>query len=221
MKKILVSVLAVIAFSMTSNAQLWFGGSISARHTGGVEKKAVDPMDPTKTTDLKDPKTNFFSIAPKIGFGLNEKLSVGIAPSFSTSTTAKVDKDNLFKTNTFGVTPFVRYTFVEFGSFGILAEADLPIDFSTNKMIVNGTETKGNPSSSFGINVTPWITYSVSDNFSLECGLNFFGFSASHDVTKDQNDKDHKWINNSIRFNGNTANLVNVGGMTIGFIYKL
>lgn len=221
MKKILVSVLAVIAFSMTSNAQLWFGGSISARHTGGVEKEAVDPMDPTKTTDLDDPKTNAFQITPKIGFGLNEKLSVGIAPSFSTTTTAKVDKNNLTKSNTFGVTPFVRYTFIEFGNFGVLAEADLPFTFGNGKTIVNGTETKANPTSSFGLTVTPWLTYSISDNFSLECGLNFFGLTASHNVTKDQNNKDHKWVNNSIRFNGNTANLVNVGGMTIGFIYKL
>ena len=130
MKKILVSVLAVIAFSMTSNAQLWFGGSISARHTGGVEKKAIDPMDPTKTTDIDAAKTNAFAIAPKIGFALSEKFSVGAALNFSTSTTGKIDKNNLTKNNAFGVEPFVRYTFAEFGNFGVLAEASLPIDFT-------------------------------------------------------------------------------------------
>lgn len=221
MKKILVSVLAVIAFSMTSNAQLWFGGSISARHTGGVEKKAIDPMDPTKTTDIDAAKTNAFAIAPKIGFALSEKFSVGAALNFSTSTTGKIDKNNLTKNNAFGVEPFIRYTFAEFGNFGVLAEASLPIDFTNGKFIVNGTETKADPSSSFGLAVMPWLTYSVSDNFSLECGLNFLRLSAIHTVTKDQADKDHKWVNNTIGCNANTANLLNVGGMTIGFIYKL
>ena len=151
---------------------------------------------------------------------MNEKLSVGIAPSFSTSTSSKVDKDNLIKTNTFGVIPFVRYTFVEFGNFGILAEADLPISFGNGKWVMNGTETKMNPTSSFGLTVTPWLTYSVSDNFSLECGLNFLRLYATHDVEKDQSDKDHKWVDNAMGCGVNSS-LVNVGGMTIGFIYKL
>lgn len=218
MKKILVSVLAVIAFSMTSNAQLWFGGNVSASHSGSLEKKHVYPGGTTVDTVLT--KSNSFTIAPKIGFGLNEKLSVGIAPSFSTSTSSKVDKDNLIKTNTFGVIPFVRYTFVEFGNFGILAEADLPISFGNGKWVMNGTETKMNPTSSFGLTVTPWLTYSVSDNFSLECGLNFLRLYATHDVEKDQSDKDHKWVDNAMGCGVNSS-LVNVGGMTIGFIYKL
>jgi len=220
MKKILVSVLAVIAFSMTSNAQLWFGGSISARHTGGVEKKAIDPMDPTKTTDIDAAKTNAFAIAPKIGFALSEKFSVGAALNFSTSTTGKIDKNNLTKNNAFGVEPFVRYTFAEFGNFGVLAEASLPISFGNGKWVMNGTETKINPTSSFGLTVTPWLTYSVSDNFSLECGLNFLRLYATHDVEKDQSDKDHKWVDNTMGCGVNSS-LVNVGGMTIGFIYKL
>ncbi|MBP5370612.1 MAG: outer membrane beta-barrel protein [Bacteroidales bacterium] len=221
MKKVLISVVAMVAFAMTSNAQLWLGGSVSASHRGGVEKNAVDPADPSKTTDLDNPKSNDFSIAPKIGFGLNEKLSVGAELNFATSTTGKVDKDNLSKDNSFGVTPFVRYTFVEFGKFGVLAEAGLPILFTSGKTVLGGTETKNNPSSMFGLSVTPWLTYNATDHFSLECGLNFLGLSAFHTVTKDQNDKDHKWVNNRMGCNANTANLATVGGITIGFIYKL
>ena len=218
MKKILVSVLAVIAFSMTSNAQLWFGGNVSVAHSGNLEKKYVYPGG--NTVDTVITKSNSFRIAPKIGFGLNEKLSVGIAPSFSTTTAAKIDKNNYTKTNTFGVTPFVRYTFIEFGNFGVLAEADVPFTFGNGKMVVNGTETKLNPTSSFGLTVTPWLTYSVSDNFSLECGLNFLRLYATHEVEKDQSDKDHKMVDNAMGCGVNSS-LVNVGGLTIGFIYKL
>lgn len=221
MKKVLVSVVAMVAFAMTSNAQLWVGGNVSASHRGGVEKKAVDPNDPTQTTDLDNPKTNDFSIAPKIGFGLNEKLSVGAELNFATSTTGKVDKDNLSKDNTFGVTPFVRYTFVEFGKFGVLAEASVPILFTSGKTVAAGTDTKNNPSSSFGLFVTPYLTYNATEKISLECGLDFMTLYANHSVTKDQADKDHKWVNNRMGINANSANLATVGALTVGFIYKL
>lgn len=221
MKKVLVSVVAMVAFAMTSNAQLWFGGSISASHTGGVEKNVVDPMDPTKKTDIDDPKSNSFGIAPKIGFGLSEKLSVGAELNFSTSTFGKTDKDNLTKTNSFGITPFVRYTFVEFDKFGVLAEAGLPFIFNSGKSVVAGTSTKADPSHSFGLYVEPVLQYNVSDNFALECGLNFMSMNFTHSVAKDNDDDEYKGVDNRFRIGANTANLVNVGAITIGFIYKL
>lgn len=216
MKKVLVSVVAVLAFALTSNAQLWIGGSIGASHTGGVEKN--DPLN--GGDDTKYAKTNRVSISPKIGVDLSDKLAVGFAVNYSTSTTGKMDKDNKTKTNVAGVTPFLRYTFAEFGKFGILAEVGVPVSYEFGKIVAGGNDTKTNRTLSYGLDVAPWLTYGVSDNFSLECGLNFMGLYATHSVETDQNDKDHKWKNNTMGIRANSANLVNVGGLTIGFIYK-
>ena len=54
MKKVLVSVMAVLAFALTSNAQIWIGGNIGASHTGGVIKN--DPLN--GGDDSKLAKTN-------------------------------------------------------------------------------------------------------------------------------------------------------------------
>ena len=72
MKKVLVSVVAVLAFALTSNAQLWIGGNIGASHTGGVIKN--DPLNGGDDTKLA--KTNRVSIAPKIVFQLLRKSAL-------------------------------------------------------------------------------------------------------------------------------------------------
>ena len=215
MKKVLVSVVAVLAFALTSNAQLWIGGNIGASHTGGVVKN--DPLNGGDDTKLA--KTNRVSIAPKIGVDLSDKLAVGFSVDYTRSTTAKIDKDNRTIDNYAGLTPFLRYTLVEFGKFGVLAEVGVPINYDFGKTIANGSSTKADPTFSYGLNVAPWLQYDASDNFVLECGLNFMGLNATRTIRTDQADKDHKWKNTTMGLNAR-SNLVNVGALTIGFIYK-
>ena len=216
MKKVLVSVMAVLAFALTSNAQIWIGGNIGASHTGGVIKN--DPLN--GGDDSKLAKTNRVSIAPKIGVDLSDKLAVGFSVDYTRSTTGKIDKDNRTIANTAGLTPFLRYTFVEFGKFGVLAEVGVPVSYQFGKGIAGGTATKTDPTLSYGLNVAPWLQYEASDNFVLECGLNFMGLNATRTITTDQSDKDHKWKNTNMGINARSS-LVNVGALTIGFIYKL
>ena len=215
MKKVLVSVVAVLAFALTSNAQLWIGGNIGASHTGGVIKN--DPLN--GGDDTKQAKRNQVSIAPKIGVDLSDKLAVGFSVDYTRTTTGKIDKDNRTIDNYAGITPFLRYTLVEFGKFGVLAEVGVPINYDFGKTIANGSSTKADPTFSYGLNVAPWLQYDASDNFVLECGLNFMGLNATRTITTDQADKDHKWKNTTMGLNAR-SNLVNVGALTIGFIYK-
>ncbi len=219
MKKILLS-MALMAFIGSANAQLWFGGGISFSHDGGAVK--------TDKIDHKTDGTSTISFAPMAGFDLSEKLSVGGKLNFRTSTNKFYsydadDKETVSKliSNTVGVTPFARYRFVEFNKFGLLAEAGLPISFASTKNDNGSQTTKGDPNTSIGLYVTPMLTYSLNDNFQLECGLNFLSLNVNHSVTKDRDDNKNKTISNSFDFGVDTRNVATVGWLTIGFIYKL
>lgn len=219
MKKLLL-VLAIAAMATTTNAQLWFGGSIGLSHSGGVEK--------SKHGDVDKPSSNSFSFAPMVGFDLNDKLAVGGKLNFASVSTKTKNTDfegneTEVKTSvsTFGVTPFARYKVVEFNKFGLVAEAGLPIASTSTKNSVGGKSTKGDPTTSVGLYVTPLLTYSLNDNFQLECGLDFLSLSATHSVTKDRDDSNNKDITNTFDFGANTRTVATVGRITIGFIYKL
>ena len=122
--------------------------------------------------------------------------------------------------STMGVTPFARYKFAEFNKFGIVAEAGLPVYLTLSKND-NGNTTQKDKQTSISLYVTPLLTYSLNDHFQLECGLNFLSLNAYHSVIKARDDRDYKNTQNSVRFGANTNDVVNVGNITIGFIYKL
>lgn len=220
MKKLFLSVLAIAAMATTANAQLWVGGGIGLSHNGGAIK--------TDDTKHKTPSSSAFSFAPMVGFDLSEQFSVGGKLNFRTTTNKNYaydfdDKETVSKstTNTVGVTPFARYKFVEFNKFGLLAEAGLPIAYASSKTDNGSQTTKGDPTTSVGLYVVPMLTYSLNDNFQLECGLNFLSLDATHSVTKDRDDSKNKVISNSFDFGVDTRNVATTGWITIGFIYKL
>lgn len=219
MKKILLS-MALMAFIGSANAQLWLGGGISFSHNGGSTK--------TANTDYKVAGSSSFSLEPMAGFDLSDKLSVGGKLSLASSTRKNYtydadDKETVSKstTNTVGVIPFVRYKFVEFNKFGLLAEAGLPIANESAKIDNGSNTTKGDPTTSFGLYVVPMLTYGLNDNFQLECSLDFLALNASHSVTKDRDDSKNKSISNSFDFGADTRNVATLGWIKIGFIYKL
>ena len=220
MKKIILSVLAIAAMATTANAQLWFGGSLGLRHNDAVTK--------TSDTKHKAGSANSFSFAPMVGFDLNEQLSIGGKLSLVTTSQKNYsydmdDKETVLKnaSDIIGVTPFARYKFAEFNKFGLVAEAGLPISYTSAKTDITNTTSKETSQTSLGLYVEPILTYSLNDHFQLECGLNFLSLNANHSVTKDLDNSKNKNTSNSFRFGANTHNVVNVGDITIGFIYKL
>ena len=222
MKKIFLSVLAIAAMAATANAQLWFGGSVSFSHSGGEQKK-----DDNK---FQTPKSSAFSFAPVVGFDLSEQLSVGGKLNFRTSTnksyvyygtdTQVTENVSEGKSNSVDAIPFARYKFAEFNKFGLVAEAGLPFSYNSAKTD-NGSTTLKSAQTSIGLYVEPILTYGLNDHFQLECGLNFLSLNANHSVTKDPDNSKNKNTSTSFRFGASTNNVVNVGGITIGFIYKL
>lgn len=217
MKKVLFSVVAIVAFAMSANAQLFIGGSLSATTSSTKNCFNSDILDDTKEVN------SGLEFGPKIGYQLSDKFAVGGVIELSTTKTTpdkEADKKVWTKENSWAVAPFVRYTFISFGNFNVKGEAKAGFGMSTPKYNDGSDKTKGDKTTTLALSVAPLLSYSISDHFDLETSLNFLSLSLTHEVTKDQNDKDVKTIENECGFSASSYNVKNTGYMTIGFIYK-
>jgi len=217
MKKVLIS-LAAIAFAVSANAQLFIGGSLSANTTATPSSYVVG-----STVVESKPTSSTLSFAPVVGFELSDKFAVGGMLSLSTSKSVsdkEVSKDVWTKTNAWSVAPFVRYTFVTFGDFALKAQAVASVYQSTPVTNAGSGKTKGWRTTTLSLNVAPIVSYSLNEHFDLEANLNFFGLTASTSTSKDPDEKDNKNTSNYLGLTANSSNVVTLGSIRIGFIYK-
>ena len=223
MKKILLS-MALMAFIGSANAQLWFGGSVGFNQNSNKTVKKPKGGDETKSKAV----TTSFTFSPKVGFQLSDELEVGGMITLASSKTfadKEEDKDNWTKTSSWAIAPFARYKFVSFGKFSLKAVAAMSFGQDSPKSsVVVGGETKktdGDKTTTIALDVYPMMSYTLSDHFDLEAGLNFFGLTASSSITKDADNSNNKDVNNTFRLMGSSDNVLTTGFVTIGFIYKL
>lgn len=144
MKKVLFMV-AFLATSMIASAQIYVGGSV------GFNK-----------TDNNGAKTTTYTIAPEVGYTLNDSWSFGAVFEYS-------DMDN--DLDNYSVNPYARYTFYRAGAFS---------------MFVDGTAKVGkiNDETGWGVGAKPGIAYSLNEKFSIVSHLGYIGYQDNDDVTK-------------------------------------
>lgn len=217
MKKVLIS-LAAIAFAVSANAQLFIGGSLAANGSSNPSSAVVG-----STVVESKPTSSTLAFSPVVGYELSDKLAVGGMLSLATSksvTDKEVDKKTWSKSNAWSIAPFVRYTFVTFGDFALKAEAVASFGQSTPVKNVSSTKTKGWRTTTLSLNVAPIVSYSLNEHFDLEANLNFFGLTALTSTSKDPDEKDNKNTSNYLGLTANSSNVVTLGSIRIGFIYK-
>ncbi len=156
MKKIMMT-LAAVCVAATMNAQVWVGGSLSfsSDHING-----------------NDNSDKVFTIAPEIGYNLDENLSVAVALAYSHNNPA-----NGAITNTFGIEPYARYTFCKAGNFSVFVDGGL----SYATIHTQGVDDNLN---ALGVFVKPGIAYAVSDKVGLVAHLGK-GLTYTHSWMKD------------------------------------
>jgi hypothetical protein len=219
MKKLFITIALALATAVACNAQYFVGGSLGlSTHSSKTE------IDGYGT--VKSPSTFGFSITPKVGYYLNPKVAVGLSASFgySDSTIYTTTPKTEVKTYSWSVSPFARYSFLQFGKFSVLAEATVGINGSSLKTketsTVDGISTFG-----YGVNVAPILSYDISKKFSLETKLNFLALGFNYTKTKTPAEISATGTEQNVKesdfgFGVNSNNLVTVGDITIGAIYK-
>lgn len=173
MKKVLLT-LALAAFAMTANAQLVIGGNINASHDNWHLKDYV-----TGTT------TNSFSIMPKVGYQLNEKMQIGaqlgwkynyIRNYTSTDTYTSTSATGASGQPTIIIAPYFRYNFANWKNFTVFAEAHLTLGLhleSSNYASTGSVTTNnGDQYTSIAISVVPGLNYSITDHISMDLYVN-------------------------------------------------
>jgi len=74
---------------------------------------------------------------------------------------------------------------------------------------------------SFGINLVPVLSYNLSERISLEATLNFMNFGWNRTrLTHIDEWRDEKITERGFGIGVNSGNVVDVGAISIGFIYK-
>ena len=160
MKKIFIAaVMTVVA--LTANAQVWVGGELGF----STDKTSFDGNKLGTNTE--------FTLAPELGYSLNENWDVAVKLAYGYSENAAKSVMGLEakgSTNAFAINPYVRYTFVKAGNFS--AFVDGGIAYAT--VHVNGQEDNIN---GLGVAVNPGIAYAVSPKVSLVAHIGEVGYN--------------------------------------------
>jgi len=143
MKKIMMT-LAAVAVAATMNAQAYIGGSLGFTQ---------DHVSNSKVS------TNMFTVAPEIGYNLNDKFAVGVALEYTYNGTT-----GAHHTNKYGINPYVRYTAIKAGNFSAFIDGGLNWDTEHTKGLKKNDNT-------FGVRVNPGIAYNVSEKVTLVAHL--------------------------------------------------
>lgn len=163
MKKVfLTSVVAMM--SVVASAQMWMGGAVGF----GIE----DP-------DVGD-KITTVTIAPEVGYTLNEKWDIAAAFNYS------YEKQGDIKNTGWAIEPYARYTFAEVGIAKFFVEGAVAYGSEEETMVdVNTGKTTKADGWQFSIGVRPGIKVDVNDNLAVVTKLGLLGYKHVNDIGKE------------------------------------
>lgn len=197
-------------FLVSLNAQVFVGGSIGFSASGGNHDNGTTTTDKPSTFN-----TNF---SPKIGTFLSENVAIGLAIGYtSTRTKTPGSTEVIDKSSTFGLSPFLRYYPMRWNKFSAFGQLNAGYSFSSSTHEVGGSSTDGPTTTNLYFNVVPGIAYDLSEKFSLETTINILSFGYYHTLVKSGSTKDRT---NNFGFGLGLDNIVTVGSISIGAIYK-
>ena len=208
MKKFLL-VFAFIALGLVSNAQLFLAGSVSAYHSGGsTESLGVN----------NKPQQNGFVITPAVGYMIPGKNYGGglifnyAYESVKEQISAINDNCNKIYSNTFDVTPFLRYAYAKFDKITLYVDAKFPIGVSTEKQKYENITVDLSKTSVFGARLIPGLTYKFNSHilFTTEIGL----LSINYIHTKTKYPANIVDKNNEFKIGANSRTVA-----SFGFVY--
>lgn len=206
MKKLFVTVCMAVA-AIAANAQVYVGGEL------GVWRNGEDGANKTSLT-----------IAPEVGYNLNETWALGIKLGYNHQYTGTGDIDfgslsgsGSIKTNSFVVEPYVRASYAKFGPVRLFVDGGFAFATSKNKYTVevnskSESET-GDAHNAWQIGFKPGIAVDLNQHFSFIAHAGFLGYR--HSDPKKYNGA----LEDGIYGNGWGFDFKS-NGLTFGFLYN-
>lgn len=167
MKKLISSAVILAANVTVASAQMWLGGNIGFNRN-------------TTTDGDKERVLNAVSIAPTIGYDLNEKLALAAMISYSHVSTSYENyaNNNSAAQNTYAIRPFLRYYFTECGKLRFFVDGGVGAAISH----ISGTDYE---TVDFSCHLSPGISYPVNDRISLVAGFGGLSYTRTLDSDHD------------------------------------
>ena len=214
MKKTIL-ILAIASIAVTLNAQWFLGGNVG--FSTRTEQTIAD-----SGTDYANKTIIGFQIAPKAGYYFNEKFAFGLSLSIGGNFTLATNPnapDHLSFSVPWKFSPFVRYHVYNYKKFSLILEGSTGVSGNHFKASQN-TDFKDNIGINV-INITPVLGYKLTDHFQLEAGLNFLslGYNIYLNYAGEKPNKTTH-IAHDFNIGFNSANIISMGYLTIGAIYK-
>lgn len=240
MKKLLLTAVVLFAASTIANAQLFVGGSLGFG-TNSTDK--YEWTNGTETIKMDPTKRLSFSISPKIGYNLNEKMAIGAKLHFSTyNYNYPDDHDNDYddngnlitititnhkeSTTYFGAGLFFRYTALQIGQFSLFAEASADLNISSGKEEYkineyNKSYTINSPKTTvISVGIVPGISYKMNEKWQIDTYLGLCDLGFSHSSSKVENGAEKRTSSDS-QFNLGINRHNNGMLLGLGVIYNL
>ncbi len=194
MRKKIIALFALLAFTIGASAQVYVGGSLgftsSKQSHGGFDQDGTS-----------------FKIMPEIGYQLDDDISIGLSIGYShgyaafgsitvtdfkalmntaISTTLDINEED-YKLNSFIFAPYVRYTFAHLGKANLFFEGsvgytNVKADDTPNMNGLGGGEQKVDV---IEIALRPGVSFQLSDNISLIAKLGSLGFMQAKEKESD------------------------------------
>lgn len=211
MKTLKLSLTIFFTFLYVSlNAQVFVGGNLGFSLAGGSINNGSTTTDKSSAFNL--------SLSPFAGKFFTEDVAGGVAINFAYSRDKTPGTPETVNTSsTIGVAPFIRYYALRMDKFSIFGQGNLGFSYSSSKSKSDGVSTDGPGTKVLSINIFPNVAYDLSSRLALETSINVLNIGYSYTSTKNGNVKDRT---SSFSFGGGLRNIVNIGSITIGAIYK-
>lgn len=158
MKKLFL-LLVTAVMTLTASAQVYLGGEMNFWR------------------DWENGANNTtFSIAPEIGYNLDESLSIGTTIGYAYSYLGgRVDT----KVNAITISPYVRYTWLKLNNVNLFLDGGF--GFGTYKTKVN--DHSGDAQNAWEVGLKPGVSVNLTEQLSFIAHVGFFGYRTADDAT--------------------------------------
>jgi hypothetical protein len=207
---ITLSIIAMLFFSLTSNAQINKGSIMLGGDFGGNFNSAKDP-------DTVTNKANNFSISPSIGFAVANNTIVGFSLLYGFNNNKYYGEPEM-KGHSYGAGVFLRKYKPLSKNFYLFGEGEIMYTHASYNYSIHNSSFIEYDSKADGIalNITPGIAYNLTNCIQLEASLQnllSLGYSSTKEKAIDTNQLDYK--SSSVYLNS-SLNPISLSGISLG-----
>lgn len=176
MRKLQILIVALLsttmAFAQPSKGDIYLGGNLNLDF--GSSKNT------TGGTTTKGPKTFNFTLMPRAGYFVTNKILVGLDLGIGISGSKLENSGVTTKSSgiNYGGGVFARYYVMPAERFAIFFEGGVNTMFGSSKVKVGSVSSDGPKTFALNAGFTPGIAVYVSKKIALEASYGFLGYSA-------------------------------------------